>query len=191
MKVTIQINGGYEVTVSAPDGFKLLVDDEMLLEHGGEADYNDEEEDGYETVHAKYATECGGGGAGCKCGPNVKSAYAHTDGTSSLFETIKKASEKSCLGSDVQYHTYDVANSSFIEGIRWWSEEPFIGDDALEVNLKDGRTIYYAGVPLAVFFAWVNECDTGGSAGRFYNKNIKGTYEMVTEFDGDYDGDDE
>lgn len=35
MKVTIKTNEGAEVTLNVSSGFKLLVDDEVLLEHGG------------------------------------------------------------------------------------------------------------------------------------------------------------
>ena len=170
MKITLKFDNK-SISVNTESGFELLVDDEVLLSHDGDnGGYADV---GYEQVQAQYATDkdlgvgcCGG----CKC----DSPYPNKSGASSLFEG------ESCL-KDIVYLVKKVPNSSFIAGIRWWSNEPIFGDDVLEVSLKDGRVMYYGDVPQVEVEAWMNWVDTGGSAGRYFNQNIKNKFEMLRE----------
>jgi len=167
MKVTLKFDNK-SISVNTEGGFELLVDDELLLAHEGD-------DAGYEKVEAQYATDkdlgcCGG----CKCG----SAYPKTSGASSLFVG------ETCL-KDVVYLVKEVENSSFIAGIRWWSQEPVFGDNVLEVSLKDGRVMYYGDVPQVEVEAWMNFVDAGSSAGRFFNANIKNKFELLREDAGD------
>jgi hypothetical protein len=205
MKVTLKFDGK-SITVNPQSGFELFVDDELLLSHEG-----DQEEEGYETVKALYAQEktcCGG-----KC-CDKDAGYADVGyGKESLFDTSKpeiqdaykrlQAALASIRSSEVInedskpekaiYHAKKVENSSFITQIRWWNWEESLGTDALEVSLTDGRILNYGDVPFSVYAAWVKEIVSGGSAGRFYNKHIKGTYEMISELnlDDGYEGEDE
>jgi len=185
MKITLKFDNK-SISVNTESGFELLVDDEVLLSHDGDLE-------GYEQVKALYAdvgysseAQCldivgklrglGGccGGEGC-CGVKKSEApYPKTSGASSLFEG------ESCL-KDIVYLVKEVPNSSFIAGIRWWSNEPIFGDDVLEVSLKDGRVMYYGDVPQVEVEAFMNWVATGGSAGRYFNQNIKNKFEMLRE----------
>jgi hypothetical protein len=180
MKITLKFDNK-SISVNTESGFELLVDDEVLLSHdgdnGGYADvgYGNEEQclDIVEKLKA-----LGGccGGEGC-CGvKKSESPYPKTSGASSLFEG------ESCL-KDIVYLVKEVPNSSFISGIRWWSEEPMFGSNVLEVALKSGRVMYYGDVPQVDVEAWMSFVDAGGSAGRFYNTNIKNKFEMLREED--------
>ena len=166
MKISLKFDNR-TLTVNTESGFELLVDDEVLLTHEGD----NGQEPGYESVKALYATDKGCCG-GCKC----DSAYPKTSGASSLFEG------ETCL-KDVTYLVKEVPNSSFIAGIRWWSNEPVFGDEVLEIVLKDGRVMYYGNVPQGDVEAWMSWIDTGGSAGRFFNANIKNKFELLREED--------
>ena len=182
MKITLKFDNK-SISVNTESGFELLVDDEVLLSHDGDnGGYADV---GYEQVQAQYATDKDlydqdalkgfgklGGCGGCKC----DSPYPKTSGASSLFEG------ETCL-KDIVYLVKEVPNSSFIAGIRWWSNEPVFGDEVLEVSLKDGRVLYYGDVPQVEVESWMNWVDTGGSAGRYFNVNIKNKFEMLREED--------
>jgi hypothetical protein len=160
MKVTLQFEGK-SITVSAPSGFKVLVDDEVLLEHEGdqEAGYNT----GYVPVGTEYAKK--------PCCP-----YGSCHGASSLFEEAQDDEE-----DDITYINFEVPNSSFIETIRWWSYEEVLGENALELHFKDGNYVCYADVPEYLIQQWIEEIKLGGSAGKFYNCNIKDEFEMIKE----------
>jgi hypothetical protein len=169
MKVTLKVDGK-TFTVSAPRGFELLVDDELLLAHagGGDAGYQDVgygEEPGYEQVKALYAAE-----------PAKKCCYGTCHGTSSLFEHAKAEADK-----DGKYINFAVPNSSFIETIRWWSYEKALGENSLEVHFKDGNYACYADVPEYIIQQWIEDIKAGRSAGKFYNWNIKDAYESIME----------
>ncbi len=150
MKVTLQFEGK-SLTVSAPSGFKLLVDDEVLLEHEGTNVLKGD--GGYKDV-----------------------GYGSCHGTSSLFEHAEEEDE-----DDVTYINFQVPNSSFIETIRWWSYEEALGENALEVQFKDGNYACYSDVPEGVVREWISEIKLGGSAGKYYNINIKNEYESIME----------
>jgi hypothetical protein len=187
MKVTLKFDGK-SVSVSAPNGFELFVDGELLIAHEGEA--------GYETVKPLYATEkdlseeayCRDAyGRFCKaieaaqaeekcCGGKCKSAFPNTSGASSLFEDVKPPVK-------VRYIVKKVQNSSFISQIRWWNWEEALGYDALEVQLVDGRVFNYGDVPESVVEEWIKVVETGGSAGRFFNNRIKNEFEMLSEIE--------
>lgn len=152
MKVTIQTNEGAEVTLSVSSAFKVLVDDEVLLEHNGPV----------QTEHSYTG--------GKKC------CYGSCHGTSSLFEHAKARADE-----DVKYINFAVPNSSFIETIRWWSYEQTLGENAIEIHFKDGNYACYADVPESVVLSWIDEIKAGGSAGKFYNRNIKNEYESIME----------
>jgi hypothetical protein len=46
----------------------------------------------------------------------------------------------------------------------------------LEIEFKKGTIYQYFDVPLSVFEAFTSEVNSGGSAGQFFNSNIKGYY---------------
>lgn len=149
MKVTLQFDGK-SITVSAPSGFKLLVDDEVLLEHAGE-----------KTSHDTSNKTC---------------CFGSCHGTSSLFEHAEAEEE-----DDATYIHFPVPNSSFIETIRWWSYEEALGENALEIHFKDGNYACYSDVPEGIVNEWIEEIKNGGSAGKYYNINIKNEYESIME----------
>ena len=170
MKVTIQTNRG-SMTLEVDRSFQLLVDGQMLLEHNGPIP------PGYETVEAQYATEA----------PKKKCCFGSCHGTSSLFEHAEAEEE-----DDVTYINFPVPNSSFIEIIRWWSYEEALGENALEVHFKDGENALevhfkdgnyacYSDVPEGIINEWIEEIKNGGSAGKYYNINIKNEYESIME----------
>ena len=193
MKVTLKFDGK-AVNISAPNGFELFVDGELLIAHEGDqpAGYNT----GYEEVKAKYATEkdlseeaycrdaygrfCkaieAAQGEGCMCGGKCKSAFPNTSGASSLFEDVKPPFK-------VRYTVKKVQNSSFISQIRWWNWEEALGENALEVQTVEGRVFNYADVPEALVKEWIAVIEAGGSAGRFFNSRIKSEFEMLSEID--------
>ena len=201
MKVTLQFDGK-SISVNAQSGFELLVDDEVLLSHEGD-------EVGYETVKPLYAQEktcCGGKGCRDKDAGYAdvgygqeslwnKDAYHRLQAALAKIQASEVKNEESKPATTV-YHCKDVQNSSFIERIRWWNWEESLGANALEVSLKDGRIFNYGDVPFSVYSAWVKTIVDGGSAGRFFNQQIKNNYEMISEIDengnltGD-EGDDE
>lgn len=162
MKVTVQLNGGYAITLSAPSGFKVLVDDEVLLEHSGDN-------------VAQVAQGCCGKLGGC-CDVGYK--------RESLFD--KKANED--LPDYVTYDHdgglyihYDVPDSSFIQSIRWWENEACLGYNGLEVVFKNGEVASYLEVPYELVVQWIENVIDGGSAGRFFNTYIKGSFEVYQE----------
>lgn len=159
MKVSIKTSKGNLVTLNVPGSFQVWVDDEMLLEHSGDM------EPGYETVKALYAAE-----------PAKKCCYGTCHGTSSLFEHAKVKAD-----DVVTYINFPVPNSSFVETIRWWSYEEALGENALEVHFKDGNFACYSDVPEGVVREWISEIKLGGSAGKYYNINIKNEYESIME----------
>lgn len=174
MKVTLKFDNK-SISVNTESGFELLVDDELLLAHeGDEAGY--ERVEGYEAL--KGFGKLGCCGAGCCSEKKSESPYPKTSGASSLFVG------ETCL-KDVVYLVKEVPNSSFIAGIRWWSQEPVFGDNVLEIALKDGRVIYYGDVPQVEVESWMYWVDTGGSAGRYFNVNIKNKFELLREDAGD------
>ena len=165
MKVTLQFEGK-SITVSTPSGFKLLVDDEVLLEHQGDSSGADWVEVGRKAYEKKCAErkEC------------CQGTYGTCHGTSSLFEHAKAEAE-----DDVTYINFQVPNSSFIQTIRWWSYEEALGENALEVHFKDGNYACYSEVPEYLVNDWIAEIKAGGSAGKFYNWNIKDEFESIME----------
>ena len=165
MKVTLQFEGK-SITVSAPSGFKVLVDDEVLLEHQGDSSGADWVEIGRKAYEKKCAErkEC------------CQGTYGSCHGASSLF---KEAQEEG--GEEVVYINFEVPNSSFIETIRWWSYDEALGDEALEVHFKDGSLACYSDVPEYLIHQWIGEIKAGGSAGKFFNYNIKDEFEMIKE----------
>jgi len=169
MKVTLQFDGK-AISVNTLSGFTLLVDDEVLLEHAGDQDagYNT----GYKTVEVEndkkeYAKK--------PCCP-----YGSCHGDSSLFAEKMEQFRKE-MEDDVTYVNFQVPNSSFIEAIRWWSYEDALGENALEVHFKDGNYACYADVPEYIIVNWIGEIKAGGSAGKFFNANIKDEFESIME----------
>jgi hypothetical protein len=152
MKVTLQFDGK-SITVNASSGFKVLVDDEVLLEHEGEV--------------KRDAHKC------------CQGTYGSCHGASSLFQEEDANALQQEDG--VIYINFAVPNSSFIETIRWWSYEEALGDRALEVHFKDGNYACYSDVPEYLVRDWITEIKAGGSAGRFYNINIKNEFESIME----------
>lgn len=152
MKVTIKTACGNLVTVNVDKSFQVWVDEDMLLEHAGPV-----------AIPEDFRS--------CREG-----TYGSCHGTSSLFEGTK-------VTSDTQgtYIHFDVPNSSFISSIRWWSYEEALGENALEVNFKNGTYASYADVPEGVVLDWISQIKLGGSAGRYYNANIKNDYETIME----------
>lgn len=161
MKVTIRTSKG-SMTLEVDRSFQLLVDGEMLLEHNGPIP------PGYETVEAQYATDT-----------PKKCCFGSCHGTSSLFEHAK--AEEEDVVTYINFINFPVPNSSFIETIRWWSYEEALGENALEVHFKDGNYACYSDVPEGVVRDWIQEIKLGGSAGKYYNINIKNEYEMIME----------
>lgn len=158
MKVTIKTASGNLVSVNVDSSFQLWVDEEMLLEHTGPS---------YLNIAKKYSEKC-------------ESFDKQIQKSSSLFSacpSFKKFSE------EPEHIHFDVPNSSFIDSIRWWAVEESIGSDALEINFKDGRYVTYQHVPKSVITNWIAAIKTGLSAGRYYNQNIKGSYEIYNEGD--------
>jgi hypothetical protein len=147
MKVTLQFEGK-SITVSTSSGFKLLVDDEVLLDHAGEV----------------------------KCDSPKACCFGSCHGTSSLFEHAEAEADE-----DIEYINFAVPNSSFIETIRWWSYEEALGENSLEVHFKDGNYACYSDVPKYLIEQWIGEIKAGGSAGKFFNYNIKDEYESIME----------
>jgi hypothetical protein len=208
MRVTLQFDGK-SISVNAQSGFELLVDGETLLSHGGES-CGGQVPPGYETVKPLYAQEktcCGG-----KC-CDKDAGYADVGyGQETLFPKQQEAADRiEKLMAQIQnesseinhedtrpekivHHSRQVPNSSFISQIRWWNWEETFGENVLEVSLKDGRIWYYTDVPFHVYAIWVKTIIDGGSAGRYFNKSIKDTYELVRELtpeEYEVDGDDE
>ena len=201
MKVTLKFDGK-SISVNAQSGFELLVDGETLLAHEGD-------EVGYETVKPLYAQEktcmCGG-----KCedkdagyadvGYGQESLWGDKDAYHRLQAALAKirsseVNNEESRPRNIIYHCKEVENSSFITRIRWWNWEETLGENALEVSLKDGRVLNYGEVPFHVYSAWVKAIVDGSSAGRYFNQNIKNTFEMISELDQDgnkwEEGDDE
>jgi len=144
--------------------FQLLVDDEMLLEHNGPLENVLEGDGGYKDVGYGEETKK-------PCCP-----YGSCHGTSSLFEHAEEEED-----DDVTYINFSVPNSSFIETIRWWSYEEALGENSLEVHFKDGNYACYSDVPEGIINEWIEEIKNGGSAGKYYNINIKNEYESIME----------
>lgn len=154
MKVTIKTASGNLVSVNVDSSFQLWVDEEMLLEHTGPS---------YLNIAKTYPDKFG-------C----------IEKSSSLFSACPSFL-KAC--EEPEHIHFDVPNSSFIDSIRWWAVEESIGSDALEINFKDGRYVTYQQVPKSVITNWIAAIKTGLSAGRYYNQNIKGSYEIYNEGD--------
>lgn len=153
MKVTIRTNKG-STYLEVDRSFQLLVDDEMLLEHNG-------------PIPSEVKSESKGCCGGC---------YGSCHGTSSLYERSEAK-----VGDEVNYIHFPVPNSSFIEIIRWWSYDEALGENALEIHFKNGTYACYADVPLFIVNEWIEEIKNGGSAGKYYNLNIKNEFESIME----------
>lgn len=162
MKVTIRTNKG-SMTLEVDRSFQLLVDGEMLLEHNGPNVL--EGDGGYKDV-----------GYGKDFVPKPPCCYGTCHGTSSLWEHAEEEEE-----GDVTYINFPVPNSSFIATIRWWSYEEALGENALEIHFKDGNYVCYSEVPEGIINEWIEEIKNGGSAGKYYNLNIKNEYESIME----------
>ena len=63
------------------------------------------------------------------------------------------------------------ANSSNIERFRFDPQQLI-----LEIEFKKGTVYQYFDVPQTVFDLFRDEVISGGSAGQFFNANIKGSY---------------
>ncbi len=161
MKITIETREK-EVTIYTDGPFTVLVDDELLLEHAGEKDLYTPKSANYHGDPIPQPTE-----------------------SSSLFSACPSQCCKGTCDKTpvIEYIHFEVPSSSFIESIRWWSEEESIGTSALEINFKDERYITYSSVPKSVVNNWIAAIKTGLSAGRYYNQNIKGSFKIVHEGD--------
>ena len=160
MKVSIKTVDGNQVTLNVQSSFKILVDNEILLEHDGPNTSDLIKRNSSDLIR--------------KAIQEVSELFDQTP-------TGKRIQVDVNEDHDVEHIHFDVPNSSFIESIRWWSVEESIGSDALEINFKDGNYIVYQHVPKSVIVNWIDFIKSGGSAGRFYNQNIKRSYEVYTE----------
>lgn len=64
-----------------------------------------------------------------------------------------------------------AASSSNIEKFRYDQEAML-----LEIEFKKGTIYQYFDVPLSTYEAFLGEVNSGSSAGKFFNENIKGYY---------------
>lgn len=190
MNLTVKTNGRV-YTIKADKGFEVFVDGELLLSHEGEP----------QKLGGGVAKGCCGNGCCDKAdgytdvGYGRESLFSQPEaqrlqeaiksiyGPKSTYCESKKPSDLNVSPETSLYYTKDVINSSFIECIRWWNWEETLGNEALEVTLKDGRILNYGGVPVSVYSAWVKIIVAGGSAGRFFNEYIKNEYELISEID--------
>jgi hypothetical protein len=192
MRVTLKFDGK-SISVNAQSGFELLVDGEVLLAHEGEktaccGGKCCDKDAGYADVG--YGRETLFDNAK----PETKDAYHRLQAALAQIRSSEVNNEES-RPRNIIYHCKDVENSSFITRIRWWNWEEALGENALEVSLKDGRILNYADVPFHIYSIWVKTIVDGGSAGRYFNQSIKNEYELVSEIDQDGnkwdEGDDE
>jgi hypothetical protein len=157
MRVSIQTVDGNQVTINVSSAFKVLVDDEVLLDHSGPV--------------------------GCK--KACKGPYSAGSDASSLFDdivgTFQKMTEQRYSQNSDEYIHCKAIKSSFIDSWQWWSFEPCIGDGALEIYFKNGNYVSYSGVPLNIAKAFEMAIHNGESAGRFFNAHIKNVYEIFHE----------
>jgi hypothetical protein len=64
-----------------------------------------------------------------------------------------------------------IANSSNIERFRYDPDSLI-----LEIEFKKGAVYQYFDVPISVNEAFESQVNSGGSAGQFFNSDIKGYY---------------
>jgi hypothetical protein len=69
------------------------------------------------------------------------------------------------------YLTFETPSSDWIKDVEW-----FVDNKELVINKYDGYSISHFDVPLSVAKDFEDTVSMGGSAGRYYNQHIKGSY---------------
>jgi hypothetical protein len=67
-----------------------------------------------------------------------------------------------------------VASSTNIEKFRYDMDSLI-----LEIEFKKGTVYQYFDVPNAIYESFVSQVNSGGSAGQYFNSNIKGYYRFA------------
>ncbi len=70
--------------------------------------------------------------------------------------------------------TWIIANSSTVERFRYDLET-----QTLEIEFKKGTVYQYFDVPKNVFEAFESQVNSGGSAGQYFNSNIRGCFQYA------------
>jgi hypothetical protein len=118
-----------------------------------------------------------------RCGGNLSEGYGSEFNIAfNLFKSL--IDKKNPTKGD--YIIYNVPSSSFIRTIRWWEFEETLGNNALEVLFLNEQYECYSGVPKSLINDWIAYINMGESAGRFYNKNIRGNFKLLHKDEYDY-----
>jgi len=101
----------------------------------------------------------------CECGHNLAEELCECeDDVENLYLDVDEA--------DILFH---APGSSWVDGVAWFSN----GYGYLVIYKLDGDEMTYKNVPESVAIDFEKFVDDGGSAGVYYNLNIKSQYDLV------------